>query len=98
VLLFQCVQKLLFNVVKHAHVENVTLTVQTFPESLWLAVEDGGQGFAVRFSGGETPRHEGFGLHSVEQRLRAFGGVLRVISAPGNGTRVTIEVPLSGLR
>jgi signal transduction histidine kinase len=95
VLLFQCVQELLFNVVKHARVESVSIALQTSAESFRLEVADRGQGFALPLPEPAEPLQVRFGLYSVEQRLKVFGGVMCVASSPGSGTRVTIEVPLA---
>jgi signal transduction histidine kinase len=35
-----------------------------------------------------------FGLFSTRERLRGIGGRMEVASAPGKGTKVTIEAPL----
>jgi signal transduction histidine kinase len=100
VLLFQCVQELLFNVVKHARVESVSVTLQTFADSLRLEVADEGQGFVLPLpeAGATLPSASlatGFGLYSVEQRLKVFGGVMHIASSPATGTQVIIEVPLA---
>jgi signal transduction histidine kinase len=51
-------------------------------------VTDDGTGF-------DTPRGgRGAGLLNMADRLSAFGGSLRVDSAPGQGTRVAGAIPL----
>lgn len=94
VLLFQCVQELLFNVIKHAQAERAAITLRATPHSVWLEVKDNGQGFLPTFTAKEQ-KPDVFGLHSVKRRIEAFNGMLQIDSVPGNGTRVTIEVPLS---
>ena len=37
----------------------------------------------------------GFGLFSIRERLRPYGGVLEVQSEPGAGTHVILTVPLA---
>ena len=97
VLIFQCVQELLFNVVKHARVERAGVTVRAFSDRLLLEVWDEGRGFTVPpeavLSGPPRPGG-GFGLGSVRRRLEPFGGSVLFASVPGSGTRVTLEVPL----
>ncbi len=95
ILLFQCVQELLFNVVKHAGVDDVSVKVEQLAESFTLEVQDEGQGFAVVSHDPALLHQEGFGLHSVQQRLGPFNGVVEIRSSPGNGTRVTITLPLN---
>ena len=105
VLLFQCVQELLFNVVKHARTDYARLCVRTRPGGFDLEVWDEGCGFEIGAPGPHStdrrlsnkperdlPNRKGFGLQSVQRRLEPFGGVLTVHSVPGSGTRVTLEV------
>ena len=59
---------------------------QTYAGRVRLAVSDDGRGF-------EEPGG-GHGLEGMRERARLLGGRLRVSSAPGRGTRVTLSVPL----
>jgi signal transduction histidine kinase len=95
ILVFQAVQELLVNVVKHANARNLKVSVWREGDILQVGVEDDGVGFNPQDLG---LRHGegGFGLFSIRERLRPLGGNLRVSSEPGQGTEVTLSVPLSG--
>ena len=88
ILLSQILGELLFNVAKHAGVDRATVGARQLPGALLrLVVEDGGAGF-------ETSRvGAGLGLSTVGERLALVGGRLAVDSAPGAGTRVTLDLP-----
>ena len=90
--LFHICREALTNVVKHAHASRVALTVERRNGNLLLAVEDDGVGF-------EPDQHEtpGQGLRNMGERARRLGGSFGVESAPGRGTRITVEVPLEEL-
>jgi PAS domain S-box-containing protein len=91
-LVFQAVQELLVNVVKHAGASAVRVRKQVKDEQLVLEVTDDGAGFVppeADAAGAE------FGLFSIRERLRLLGGSLEIHSRPGEGTRATIRVPLS---
>ncbi|CAN5834201.1 hypothetical protein BH24DEI2_BH24DEI2_15280 [soil metagenome] len=95
-LLFNLVKELLFNVVKHAGVKAAQVRLELVGERLELEVADEGNGFDVDQLGtgsGGT----GLGLTEVHKRLVLFGGDLNVVSAPGEGTHVTIRVPVVSL-
>jgi signal transduction histidine kinase len=96
VLLFQLVRELLFNVVKHADVDEARVILSEDDHDLVIRVEDDGTGFdtSVLRNGNNGT---GFGLPSVVERLRLFGGRLTVDSAPGHGTRCTVRVPLTAV-
>lgn len=93
ILLFQATRELLLNVVKHAQASCAWVELsQSDNGRLHLVVADDGVGFntADPPTSGST---SGFGLFSIRERLELIGGRLEVESAPGSGTRVTIEVP-----
>jgi PAS domain S-box-containing protein len=92
VLLFQSVRELLFNAVKHAGVLEATVAVTRQGECVQILVADHGNGFdPARLQAGGT---SGFGLPSIQQRLEYLGGTFAIASAPGQGSRFTLTVPV----
>ncbi|MDY7093450.1 MAG: sensor histidine kinase [Acidobacteriota bacterium] len=85
--LFRIAQEALSNVSRHARASQVTVRLWQEDESLYLAVEDDGQGFEVETAEG------GFGLQGMRERLEALSGVLKIRSAEGEGTRLLVQVP-----
>ena len=94
-LLFNLAKELLFNVVKHAGVDRAEVRLELRGDRLELEVADRGAGFDTSALG--RGRSTGLGLTGVHKRLALFGGDLGVVSAPGEGTRVTIRVPVGSL-
>jgi two-component system, chemotaxis family, CheB/CheR fusion protein len=92
VLLFQIVRELLFNVKKHAGVEQARVELSKNDGELAIHVIDEGVGFDVDAKSKEQ-REGGFGLFSVRERLSLLDGRLVIASRPGGGTRVSIYVP-----
>jgi signal transduction histidine kinase len=93
VLLYESVQELLFNVVKHAQTNRATVAVWAGEAGqLVIQVSDAGQGFALATA--EARHANGYGLFSVRERLGLFGGQMTIDTAPGQGTRITLAVPL----
>jgi PAS domain S-box-containing protein len=91
--LYKAVRELLMNIVKHAKARKAVITLQRNADSIGITVEDDGTGFeasAMKPYGSAG----GFGLFSTRERLRGIGGRLEIASAPGTGTKVTIEAPL----
>jgi len=62
--------------------------------TLRLVVEDDGRGFDYAALQADTRRERGFGLSGLAERVRLLGGTFRIESAPGHGTRLTVELPL----
>ncbi|HET8701889.1 MAG TPA: PAS domain S-box protein [Nitrococcus sp.] len=92
VLLFQTARELLFNVVKHAGVNQAFIRFGQQADCIMLEVMDKGVGFCP-----ETAVHgqlDHFGLFSVRERMEACGGGIEIASAAGQGTRIRLSAPL----
>jgi two-component system, chemotaxis family, CheB/CheR fusion protein len=91
VLMFQSLREVLFNVVKHASKREALVEVELVDGMVAVHVTDEGPGFdpgsAIAASSG------GFGLANVGERLRLLGGDMRIDSAPGRRTRITLVAP-----
>lgn len=95
VLLYKCVRELLINVVKHADVARATVALTVDPQQgLLIAVADLGRGYDPA-SVKRTPVAGHFGLVSIRERLEAMGGSLTEESSMGNGTTITLRLPLA---
>jgi signal transduction histidine kinase len=86
-------QEALTNVIKHAGATQVTVELHFGPLKIALAVTDNGCGFDVSHCLGPNEGH--FGLLGMAERAKRIAGRFTVTSAPGKGTTLRIEVPLS---
>lgn len=93
VILFQAVNELLVNVVKHSRARNLEVSCRHEEGYVKVEVGDDGVGFEPPQTGLPRSRTGGFGLFSICERLRPFGGRLEVQSDPGAGTHVILTVP-----
>ena len=89
--LYRVAQEALRNVAKHAGRTHVKVSLEGSAGRLRLTVRDLGEGFDVT---GVARR--GLGLVSMEERVRLVGGKFAVESALGEGTKVTVTIPLGG--
>jgi len=92
VLLFQAVRELLMNVVKHSRAKQVFLTVSERAGKIRIEVKDDGIGMNKR-NAFRSDLSSGFGLFSIRERLKHFGGQLKIESEHGKGTTVSIQAP-----
>jgi signal transduction histidine kinase len=79
----------LSNVARHAQATRAYVRARRANGHLLLVIEDDGSGF----DGSETESNAGYGLRNMRDRARLLDGDLSIESAPGRGTRVTLEVP-----
>jgi PAS domain S-box-containing protein len=94
-LLFESVRELLFNAVKHAQVDRVTIDLSLDQDdALSITVADQGIGFdpAGLVERGKAGK-AGWGLFSIRERLTLLGGRFDIESAPGQGTRFRLVAP-----
>jgi signal transduction histidine kinase len=87
--IYRVVQEALHNVGKHARARNVIVQVMREDEQVHVVVEDDGIGIQGR----PNVRNQSFGLAGMKERIAVLGGISRVISAKGKGTRIEITVP-----
>lgn len=85
---------MLANVVKHAQARHAKVSLWREGDRLQVAVEDDGVGFDVGDIGTRWKEARSYGLFSIRERLAPFAGSLTVDSKPGEGTQVTVSVPL----
>jgi signal transduction histidine kinase len=87
--IYRVVQEALHNVAKHAQAKNVTVQIERADELVQVIVEDDGVGIQAH----SGSRDQSFGLTGIKERIAMLGGISRVISAKGKGTRIEISVP-----
>jgi signal transduction histidine kinase len=93
VLLFQLVRELLFNVIKHAGVNEAEVILDVQNDHLVITVSDKGRGFDLAELNRRRAAGGGFGLFSIRERLALFGGRLELQSKPGSGVQAKIIAP-----
>jgi PAS domain S-box-containing protein len=86
--LYRLVQEALTNVARHAQAGQVSISLGQEGDELVLSVADDGQGFRP----GEIS--EGLGLIGMRERVATFNGQFTIQSQPGQGTCLTVRMPL----
>ena len=88
---YRMVQEALTNVARHAGVDRVTVGMAADVKTLYMKIADTGDGFDP----GSLSAVTASGLSGMRERAILLGGHLEIDSAPGKGTRLTIELPLA---
>ena len=88
--IYRVAQECLQNIAKHSGATQVNLSLRSADKSIRLSVADNGAGFCA-----ETARNQpmSFGLAGMRERAALLGGTLAVRSAPGDGARITLQLP-----
>ena len=95
VALFRIVQEALHNARKHALASRVVVTLGYGPDAVGVSIEDDGKGFDPTGVSRNWGQSDKFGLSGMRERAKLFGGSLDVDTAPGEGTRITVRIPVA---
>ncbi len=85
--LYRLLQEALTNILRHANASQVHVRLQHRGSRLRLWVRDNGRG-------AQTPQRPGVGLYSMAERARCLGGELKILSHPGAGWALAVNMPL----
>ena len=90
--LYRIVQEGLRNISKHACAEHASVSLMGLGRDVLLTLEDNGIGFDAA----QVQERPGLGLLSMSERARLIHGDLTIQSRPGQGTVISLRVPLAG--
>jgi len=88
---FRIFQECLTNVIRHAQAKSVRVSLCQEDENILLVVEDDGIGFRESDLSNSLGS---LGLLGMKERAQFCGGDVQISSSPGNGTTVTVRVPV----
>jgi two-component system, NarL family, sensor histidine kinase DegS len=88
---FRAVQELMTNARQHSQASDLKVNLDIDENRVRIVVEDNGKGFDAKPIFGQGAKT--VGLPSLKERVEALGGELDLDSDPGQGTRVSLEIP-----
>jgi PAS domain S-box-containing protein len=87
--IYRITQELANNIIKHAQATEASIAVEEKPGFVFMEAQDNGKGFEL-----EKAHNKGVGLTGIRDRVKLLNGSFKIDSALGQGTRVTILLPL----
>lgn len=87
---FRILQETLTNVARHAHATHVEASLREQDRHLILEVRDNGTGISKE----QITNTNRFGLLGMQERAHIFGGDVLIRGTPGQGTTVTVRIPV----
>ena len=82
---FRIAQEALNNIIKHSKASKVSITLKALPERLFMEIADNGCGF-----NDNEVSSTSLGLSIMKERAKNMGASIKINSAPGNGSRITL--------
>jgi signal transduction histidine kinase len=97
---YRIAQEALTNAIKHANAHRVVILLDSSKvHGLRLSVKDDGIGFVPTVGvNREESESGGFGMNTMRERTEAFGGTIKINSAPGKGTAIEVTIPLKEIK
>ncbi len=91
-MLFRVIQEQVSNVLKHSGAKKlvIKLNLDELENSIGLDITDDGKGFHPE----KIKNKRGVGLSNIMSRADLFGGKLTIVSAPGDGCKLRVQVPV----
>jgi signal transduction histidine kinase len=88
--LYRIAQEALNNILKHSGAKEVTFTLSRSKDIINFILRDDGKGFDVE----DAAYEKGNGLHNMRERVALMQGTINILSSPGEGTTLIINVPV----
>ena len=95
VTLFRVAQGAIGNILEHSGAKNVSIRLDCNTTKCVLHIEDDGKGFDVGKLIQVDLSGRGAGLFTMKERVKLVGGTCNVESHPGQGTKITWDIPLT---
>lgn len=95
--IYRVMQECLTNIAKYANASMVSIHLATDspPQFLIFSVQDNGDGIPSNLSPEQRENKGGLGLIGIRERVQALDGTLRIDSAPGQGVKIILTIPIS---
>lgn len=93
--LYRIAQEAINNAIKYADSSHIIVTISHSESILSIIVDDNGKGFDKKTLKPKPDKDGGMGLTFMQERINYINGRLFINSAPNQGTRVTLNVPIA---
>ncbi|GAB4483370.1 MAG: hypothetical protein OHK006_04150 [Thermodesulfovibrionales bacterium] len=91
---FRIIQEAVTNIARHADASHVVVVIKADDRSVRADIEDDGPGFDTKAVLKRSEDGRGLGLLGMKERAHLLDGELRICSLPGEGTRISLIIPL----
>ena len=94
ILIYRIVQEALNNIRRHAQASHVGVAIKKEDDRIVMQITDNGNGFDLEEAINRHVTERGMGLPAMYERVYMLGGTLDLSTQKGNGTRLSLLVPL----
>jgi len=88
-MIYRIVQEQINNIQKYSKSHTALISIRSIADGhISLAITDNGVGFDT------SKKPQGIGLRNISSRVEYYSGTVKVISSPGKGCRLEVDIPL----
>ena len=87
--IYRILQEHLNNIIKYSKATTITIELSCSEKAIDLLIADNGIGFDAK------QKRSGIGLRNIESRIELYSGTVQIISSPGNGCQLKVNVPFT---
>ena len=91
---YRLVQEAVNNILKHSAATEATVVVKKLATTVSLSIRDNGRGFDPATPHNSNAHDLGHGISGIKERVRILGGTFVIDARPGQGTSLSIEIPV----
>ncbi|HSZ34116.1 MAG TPA: PAS domain-containing protein [Puia sp.] len=88
--IFRITQEQLNNILKHSKASHVTVSLTKQAKKIILMISDDGKGFNI------SEQYNGVGILNIKSRVELYHGNVMIVTKPGEGCKLNVELPLKG--
>ncbi|MFQ6610454.1 MAG: sensor histidine kinase, partial [Fidelibacterota bacterium] len=93
--IFRIIQESLTNISKHAHANQVGVSLELVENNVTLSIKDDGSGFDINSVRNKRSQKSGMGIIGMEERTNNLGGTFEIFSEPNKGCHLLFTFPHS---
>lgn len=94
--LLRVIQEAMTNIRRHAQATEAVVKLESDRGAVELAVRDNGRGFSLKkYQDSYAGYH---GMDVMRERVESLGGNMQILTAPGEGTEVRVNLPIEKVR
>lgn len=86
--IYRVAQEQITNIIKYAKADRVHISLKENSSLLYFTITDDGIGFDL------SQKRQGIGITNMQSRVEILNGHFQIITSPGNGTRLEVEIPV----
>lgn len=94
IVIYRIIQEVLQNIIKHSRATSIIIQVHFLEERFVIIVTDNGIGFDMGFAC-VCDKKIGAGMRNIQNRAQLIGALLNIKTGSGQGTRVSLSLPVS---